>query len=258
MLILCVLFFGQHFETHTSQQRHLQKVFGHTVTHEARQPLSDIAASSYMQREALKTLPATTNNAGESGFFISEEEMDSSQERMGEIGDALKAVDRDFMHFERLISEEIEQVPRQKVYMKSLIDYSILTLPKRYTSQVEVTVECKKDFQAMLIRPFFYNVLSNFLLNAFKHGLATKMVIQIDGDERKVRIRDNGRGIPADVLPNIFKFQFTTGDKNSRGIGLAFVKLILDASNITVDVVSKQGEGSFTEFVLIFEHDNGK
>ena len=175
---------------------------------------------------------------------------------MEEIGNALKAIDRDFMHFERLISEEIGQVPRQKVYMKSLIDYSVLTLPKRYTSQVEVTVECKKDFQAMLIRPFFYNVLSNFLLNAFKHGLATKMVIQIDGNERKVSIRDNGRGIPAEVLPNIFKFQFTTGEKNSRGVGLAFVKLILNASNIKVDTASKQGEGSFTEFVLTFEQAN--
>ena len=104
----------------------------------------------------------------------------------------------------------------------------------------------------MLICPFFYNVLSNFLLNAFKHGLATKMVIQIDGKERKVRVRDNGKGIPVDVLPNIFKFRFTTGDKNNRGVGLAFVKLISDASNIQVNAISKQGEGSFTEFVLDF------
>ena len=71
-----------------------------------------------------------------------------------------------------------------------------------------------------------------------------------------MRIRDNGRGIPAEVLPNIFKFQFTTGDKNSRGVGLAFVKIILNASNIKVDTTSKQGEGSFTEFVLTFDQNN--
>ena len=144
-------------------------------------------------------------------------------------------------------------MPREKVYMKSLIDYVVLTLPKRYTSQVKVRVECKKDFQAMLIRPFFTNVIANLLTNAFKHGLANEMVIEIDGSERKIRIRDNGNGITDEVLPHIFKFNFTTADKENRGIGLAFVKLILDASNIKIDATSKQGEGSFTEFVLTFD-----
>ncbi|MEM7361678.1 MAG: ATP-binding protein [Bacteroidota bacterium] len=157
------------------------------------------------------------------------------------------------MHFESLISKEIGQIPREKVYMKSFIDYIVLALIKRYASQVEVKVECKKDFQGMLIRSFFTNVIFNFVVNAWKHGLPTQMVIEIDGSERKVRIRGNGRGIPAELLPNVFNLGFTTGDKESRGVGLAFVKLILDASNIKVDITSKQGEGSFTEFVLAFD-----
>ena len=74
----------------------------------------------------------------------------------------------------------------------------------------------------------------------------------IDGAQRKVRVRNDGRGIPAEVMPNIFKLRFTTGGETNEGIGLAFVKLILDASSTKVDCVSRRGEGSFTEFVLTF------
>ena len=114
-------------------------------------------------------------------------------------------------------------------------------------------VECKKDFQAELIRALFPNVLTNFFINAYKHGLASEMTIQIDGRKKQVRVRDNGRGIPSEVLPNIFKFRFTTGGDTSDGVGLSFTKLILDASNIKIDCISKKGEGSFTEFVLTFD-----
>ncbi|MEM7362270.1 MAG: ATP-binding protein, partial [Bacteroidota bacterium] len=253
MLALFVLFFGQFFETYVSQQLYLKKVFGQTMTHDARHPLSDITLSAYIQDSNIRGLTPTKNEAGEEGFFLSKKKVASMQDESKKIDQALKELNRDFMHFERLISKEIGQVPREKVYMKSFIDYIVLALPKRYASQVEVKVECKKDFQGMLIRPFFTNVIFNFVVNAWKHGLATQMVIEIDGSERKVRIRDNGRGIPAELLPNVFNLGFTTGDQENRGVGLAFVKLILDASNIKVDVTSKQGEGSFTEFVLAFD-----
>ncbi|MEM7361840.1 MAG: ATP-binding protein [Bacteroidota bacterium] len=253
ILTLCILFFGNYFETYTSQQFYLKKVFGKALTHEAKQPLSEISIACYLQEKTIAALTPTQNEAGKNGFFIPEEEVYSLKKGIEGIDEALKEMKRDFMHFENVISEELGQVPREKVYIKSLIDFIVLTLPKRYTSKVEVKVECKKDFQAMMVRPFFYNVLSNFLLNAFKHGLATEMVIQIDGDERKVRVRDNGRGIPAEVVPNIFTFRFTTEEgERSKGVGLAFVKLILEASNIKIDTTSKTGEGSFTEFVLDF------
>ena len=77
ILTLCILFFGHHFETYTSQQLHLKKVFGQTVTHEARQPLSEISILSYMQKEAVKALSPVKNSAGESGFFIPEDDIDT-------------------------------------------------------------------------------------------------------------------------------------------------------------------------------------
>ena len=255
ILMLYVLFFGHYFETYIAEQFYFKKVFGHTVTHEARQPLSEISLLSYMQEQVFGALPTIKNSAGESGYFLPKDTLHSIQDGRREISNAIQEINQDFMHFENLISKEIGQVPREKVYMKSLIDHTVLTFPKRYTSRIAVKVECKKDFQAIVIRPFFFNVLANFLVNAVKHGSASEMVIQIDGKEKKIRIRDNGRGIPSEVLPNIFNFRFTTGDNNNKGVGLAFVKLILDASNIKIEAHSKQGKESFTEFVLTFDQN---
>ncbi|MEM7361941.1 MAG: ATP-binding protein [Bacteroidota bacterium] len=255
ILILFVLFFGNHFENYISQQLYLKKVFGHAVTHEARQPLNKVSIQSGIQEEAVTKLSPIKNEAGELGFFVPEKNAKAIRNGIKEINDALNEVKRDFFHFETLIGKEIAQVPREKVYMKSLFDYIVLTLPKRYTAQVKVRVECKKDFQAMLIRPFFLKVILNLLTNAFKHGLATEMVIEIDGSKRQIRVRDNGKGMPATMLPYIFNFRFSTGDEKNKGVGLAFVKLILDASGIKVETHSRQGEGSFTEFVLTFSED---
>ncbi|MEM7362076.1 MAG: HAMP domain-containing sensor histidine kinase, partial [Bacteroidota bacterium] len=165
---------------------------------------------------------------------------------------AIADVQSELIRFRKVMGEEISQIPPEKVRMKELIEDIVPTLPKRRTSSVKVEVECIKDFEAMVTRAFFPNVLVNLLKNAYLHGAATEMKIAIDGSKREVRIRDNGRGIAHNILPSIFKFRFTTGGEINEGIGLALVKLILKASSTKIDCISKQGEGSFTEFVMTF------
>ncbi|MEM7361708.1 MAG: ATP-binding protein [Bacteroidota bacterium] len=83
--------------------------------------------------------------------------------------------------------------------------------------------------QAMLIRPFFPNVILNLLTNAFKHGLATEMAIEIDGSKREVRVRENGKDMPDAMLPYIFNFRFSTGDEKNKGVG-SFTEFVLTLS----------------------------
>lgn len=63
-------------------------------------------------------------------------------------------------------------------------------------------------------------------------------------------IRDNGAGIAKEDLPHIFKrfYKGKNASKDSVGIGLAFAKQIINMENGSIDVTSKEGEG--TSFVI--------
>ncbi len=65
-----------------------------------------------------------------------------------------------------------------------------------------------------------------------------------------IRIRDNGTGIPADVLDKIFNPFYTTKPTGQgTGLGLSISNDIVKAHGGTMEV--KSGEGEFTEFTII-------
>lgn len=67
-------------------------------------------------------------------------------------------------------------------------------------------------------------------------------------------VHDTGGGIPADVLPHIFRrFYTSAGDSDSvlgTGIGLAFCRDVMGSFGGTIECSSVYGE--FSEFVLTF------
>jgi two-component system NtrC family sensor kinase len=66
-------------------------------------------------------------------------------------------------------------------------------------------------------------------------------------EQALVRVKDNGSGIPPDVLPRIFDPFFTTKeDQNRTGLGLAVAQGILEQHAGEITVHSTPGEG--TEF----------
>lgn len=100
-------------------------------------------------------------------------------------------------------------------------------------------------------------VFSNIIGNATKYTPAGgKISVSLDHDEYYVyaNISDTGVGIPQDKLPFIFEPFFRVRGKEERqkgsGLGLTFVKKIMDAHNGKIEVTSREGEG--TTFVLKF------
>jgi two-component system NtrC family sensor kinase len=65
----------------------------------------------------------------------------------------------------------------------------------------------------------------------------------------RISVRDNGPGIPEDVMPKIFDPFFTTKEEQLRtGLGLAVAKSIVEQHGGEIAVESKKGEG--TEFLV--------
>ncbi len=80
-------------------------------------------------------------------------------------------------------------------------------------------------------------------------------------DTRKVRIivEDNGIGIKKEIQEKIFQPFFSTknGEKSSgSGLGLSIVSQEVERLNGTIEVCSKEGEG--TKFIIIFPENNGR
>jgi signal transduction histidine kinase len=69
----------------------------------------------------------------------------------------------------------------------------------------------------------------------------------IEDTHAVISIKDNGSGIPDDVLKNIFSPNFTT--KNSgRGMGLSITEKIV--KNAGGDIICRSQVGKGTEFVI--------
>jgi signal transduction histidine kinase len=96
-----------------------------------------------------------------------------------------------------------------------------------------------------------HQVLLNLLLNALqaidRSGKIT-VTLKSQGTMAVVEVADNGRGIPAQDLPNIFRpFYTTKGD--GTGLGLSLARRIVEDHQGRIDVSSAVGVG--TTFAVI-------
>ena len=105
----------------------------------------------------------------------------------------------------------------------------------------------------LLDRDQFRQVLINLVQNAVEAipaGRSGEVVVRADGggtEPLRVRVVDDGGGIPPDVLPRIFEPLFTT-KKEGTGLGLAIVATRVQRHGGTLQVSSEPGRGS--EFVI--------
>ncbi|MGO9443784.1 MAG: PAS domain S-box protein [Thiobacillaceae bacterium] len=100
-------------------------------------------------------------------------------------------------------------------------------------------------------------VIINLLDNASKFTPKDGQIalsLDRDGDEAVIRVRDNGRGIPPQLLPHIFEI-FTQGqvsiarDDGGLGLGLALVKGLVELHGGRVTAAS-EGPNKGAEFTL--------
>ena len=102
-------------------------------------------------------------------------------------------------------------------------------------------------------------VINNIIGNSVKYLDKEKGVIDIrildEVDSIRVEIEDNGKGIAAKDLPNIFeRFYRTDASRNSSqggsGIGLSIVKKIVEDHGGYIWATSKENEGTCMHFVI--------
>jgi PAS domain S-box-containing protein len=136
--------------------------------------------------------------------------------------------------------------------LRSLVN-SVLTLAAPDLEQRSVHVVSALPDHPVYARvdaDLIQQALLNVLLNgaqAMSDGGELQIELRQHGHEARIKIRDEGCGIPREILDRIFNLYFTT-KKDGSGIGLAMTYRILELHNGSIQVESVMDEG--TQFTL--------
>ena len=224
---------------------HLREDFIATLTHDLRTPsLASIQTLEYF-------LNGTLGQLSEKQHLLLSTMKKSNEDMLGLINTLLEVYKYESgrLHlvktnfdFESLINECINQV-------LPLAQSKSQTIEKEFinTSNTEVYADRNE------IRRVIINLLGNAIKYTQENG-NIKIKTEIDGDDVRFSIKDNGEGIFKQDIPKLFK-RFSQGTHEKRsistGLGLYLSKQIIDAHGGKIWLESDKGKGSEFFFVLL-------
>jgi signal transduction histidine kinase len=104
--------------------------------------------------------------------------------------------------------------------------------------------------------PFFSDItkiriiLNNLISNAIKYRSYhdesyVHILVYVTKEEAKIEIKDNGEGISAEKLDKIYDMFYRASESSEgSGLGMYIVKNVIKKLNASIEVQSKEGEGS--------------
>jgi signal transduction histidine kinase/DNA-binding response OmpR family regulator len=185
-----------------------------------------------------------------------------------EVRRAGELIDRQVTHLTRLVDDllDVGRITRGAVRLQSQ-PLDLVTLVAQAVESARPVIDARRhSLELNLPAPpvvvsgdpiRLAQVVSNLLANAAKYtddGGHIRVGVEAEAGEVRVRVRDTGVGIPADMLASVFDL-FTQVDRSldrsqgGLGIGLTLVKRLVEMHNGTVTVQSA-GVGAGSEFTV--------
>ncbi len=221
----------------------LQSDFVSKVSHELKTPLTSI-------RLFAETLALRRGDASAEEKCITGLERETT--RLQELIDRL-------LDWGRMESGRREFVLRE-TDLGSIIDNAVDAFETyRQSRSVDLRVEMPSaNLRVIADRGAVSDALLNLLTNAYKYGGdPVKISVTVEEAPRfvKVKVADNGAGIPITEHKRIFQKFYRVDDRLSReregsGLGLAIVKHVMKAHKGRVELESHPGKGSCFSLVI--------
>lgn len=149
---------------------------------------------------------------------------------------------------------------RARLDVGELVAHAVrLNAPMGAAKGIELAAEQSPQGPIMVVDgPKIEQVLNNLITNALKYshqGTRVLVVLREEPGAAVVEVRDQGQGIPASELGQLFQpFGRTsvqsTGGERSTGLGLAIVRNIVEAHGGRIEVESEVGRGSVFRVTL--------
>ncbi|MCC8059236.1 MAG: HAMP domain-containing histidine kinase [Clostridiales bacterium] len=180
--------------------------------------------------------------------------------------EALEVIQRQSRKMNRLISSlldftRLELQPER--YTKENLDFSQLVesvcadLSMLREKNIELTCETEPDVLISGNRELLTRLLTNLVSNAYRYGREnghTMVALRSDAGNIALSVQDDGIGIAAEALPNIFDRFYqadTSRSGGGNGLGLAMVKEIAGFHGGRVSVESESGHGSIFKIIFV-------
>ncbi len=162
------------------------------------------------------------------------------------------------LNITRIESGRLTIIPKP-IKLGELLNNVIKTLePEIRNKNIQLNKEIVKEDEVNADSELVYQLLSNLISNAIKYSPDNSKIdikIMKDNENFILSIKDNGYGIPESEKKKVFQKHFRGTniiDKRigGTGLGLYFVKLIVDSYGGEIWFESKENEGSTFTFTI--------
>lgn len=144
----------------------------------------------------------------------------------------------------------------QKSNLHPIIEETVQRIEKQYPNVI-ITVQIKEDLKISADNHHLLEALYNIIVNGIEAGIEKNVVpiIQVKAYKNRlftvIEVNDNGVGIDKKDLNKIFRPYISSKDKkNNFGVGLTYVKTVVQEHNGRIHVNSKVNEGTSFSILL--------
>jgi signal transduction histidine kinase len=220
------------------------------VAHEVNTPLGSLRANIDSTRRAVDALRDYVRNAecaaaADERLQRALRVLDDTLPRMSEATGRIEAVVQALSAFARL-----DRAPVTSIDLHQSIDAALELLRPRMGARAKVARDYGELPQVTCHAEGMHQTLLAVLCNAVQaiEGSGTiSIVTRAEGDRVLIGIADDGPGIAPEHLPRIFDPGFTTRPRGvavGAGLGLAIAYRTVEDHGGTIEVRSKQGQGT--------------
>ena len=236
-LIAIVLTFGFWYLLHVIKRlrtiEEMKDDFTNNMTHELKTPI----AIAYAANDSLLQFPDPKDEERTRKY------LSAALEQLSKLAGLVENILAMSMERRKHLVMAKERVNLREILM-SVVEQQRLRADKA----CEITLDCHEDVTVEADPMHFSNVIGNLIDNSIKYS-GDVVSIDIRAGRAGVSVADNGNGIPAKSLPDIFNkfYRVPHGDRSDvrgYGIGLFYVKSIVEKHGWSIEVESRVGKGS--------------
>ena len=216
--------------------------FVSNMTHELKTPI----AIAYSANDALLNYD-TSNDPDKKTKYLTI--ANKQLKRLGELVENILAMSMERRKAMKLRPEDIP--------LREFVEEIAAAQRMRGDKNITINVNVADNIVVEADKTHLANVLNNLIDNAIKYS-DESVEISISCDNNELSVRDNGIGIPSKSIPYLFNKFYRVPHGNRQdvrgyGIGLYYVKCILDKMGWDIKVNSVEGKGSI--FTIKFSKD---
>ena len=216
--------------------------FVSNMTHELKTPI----AIAYSANDALLNYD-TSNDTNKKTRYLTI--ANKQLTRLGELVENILAVSME--------RRKTMKIRPEKIQLHEFAEEIVVAHSMRGDKDITIILDIPENTTIEADRTHLANVLNNLIDNAIKYSNDSVEII-ITGDKNCLSVRDNGIGIPSKSIPYLFNKFYRVPHGNRQdvrgyGIGLYYVKSILDKMGWGIEVKSSEGVGSV--FTIKFNKD---